>query len=376
MAAISLQSLLLIALVQTATVAGSLKTLALLRGEAPGDHLGGSMAGVGDVNRDALADFLVGDARDGWYPGQRRCQLYLGGQTLDMPSLVLWQSEVDTGGPTHADDDDHFGGAVDGGHDLNGDGNDDMVITSPGWFLGTGKAYVYAGGALPDTVPVIAIAGYGSSWMTLPWMTELRGVMVSDVNGDGFDELACLVGPGTPDAGVYLYYGGAPMDSVHDVGFQGPGSPGLQLGTCLADGDLNADGRIDLIVGSYWASHISYESDAAWIYFGDTPFDTIPDLTLRPEDFCAGFDACVPGDLNGDGCDDLVVSYGYFVYPDGYLRSAVFFGGSGVDSIPDLTLERENPQGSPTLLAGGDINLDGFADIVAPSQRNLETPHT
>ena len=361
----------ILAVHETSWATNGLSTLTTIRGNEAGEHLGRSMAGVGDVNGDGLADFLVGDSRDGWHAGERRCHLYLGQDILGgVPSMTIHQSETDTLEP-QSDDDARFGAVVAGGRDVNGDGYDDMVITSPGWYLGTGKIYYYHGSSPPQTSPSAAIAAYGSTWMTLLWTTELRATLVSDANHDGLDEIACLVGPGTRDAGVYLYYGGAPMDSVHDVGFQGPGSPGQQLGTCLADGDLNADGQTDLILGGYWASHISYESDAAWVYLGSTPFDTIPDLKLRPEDFCAGFDVCVPGDLNGDGCDDLVVSYGYFVYPEGYLRSTIFFGGSNVDSIPDLTLGRENPQGSPTLLAGGDINLDGFADIVATEPTQL-----
>ncbi|MCU0613389.1 MAG: integrin alpha, partial [Candidatus Eisenbacteria bacterium] len=182
MAAMSFLPLLVIAFAQAAAVADSLHTLTILRGEMPDEHLGRSMAGVGDVNGDGLADFLVGDSRDGWHAGERRCYLYLGEDILgDVPSMTIHQSETDTLEP-QSDDDARFGAVVAGGRDVNGDCYDDMVITSPGWYLATGKIYYYHGSSPPQDSPSGAIAAYGSSWMTLLWTTELRGTLVSDVN--------------------------------------------------------------------------------------------------------------------------------------------------------------------------------------------------
>ncbi len=122
----------------------SLRLVATLRGETPGDHLGGSMAGVGDVNGDGLADFLVGDARSDEHPGTRRCMLYFGSSLETVfPFLVVYQPETDTtSGMTH---DDRFGAYVTGGCDVNADGYSDSVVSSPRWFWDTGEAYLYHG---------------------------------------------------------------------------------------------------------------------------------------------------------------------------------------------------------------------------------------
>ena len=71
------------------------------------------MSGVGDVNGNGSADFLVGDSRDGWHAEERRCYLYLGHDILDgVPAMIIYQSETDTLEPK-TDDDARFGAGMD-----------------------------------------------------------------------------------------------------------------------------------------------------------------------------------------------------------------------------------------------------------------------
>ncbi|MBN1424356.1 FG-GAP repeat protein [Candidatus Fermentibacteria bacterium] len=342
----------------TVMASDSVRLVATLQGEMPGDHLGGSMAGVGDVDGDGLADFLVGDSRDGWHPGERRCHLFFGKPHLSsVPDVVLEQPEVYSyEGRIY---DDMFGAVVDGGKDINGDGLDDFVITSPEWFWATGKVYLYHGGSFPpDECPAIGIAGFGSSWMTLFWATQLRGVLVADVNMDGYGELACLVGEATRDVGAYVYFGGAPMDSVHDLGLQGEPDFSVILGASLASGDLNGDDYDDIVVGAY--ANFPHSDDAAWVFWGGPDPACSPGLRLKGGHDCDIFyRVCIPGDMNGDGYDDLVVgdSGGH---PPWYR---IYLGGEPMDSVPAVVW-RGQVTGTVSL-AGGDLNNDGFADLIA-----------
>jgi hypothetical protein len=96
--------------------------LTILKGGMPGEHLGGVIAGAGDVNGDGLSDLIVGDDREGTLIGERRCFLYYGSPFLDsIPDVTIPQPELDTlYYPSGMDD--RFGKVVSGGGDLNGDG--------------------------------------------------------------------------------------------------------------------------------------------------------------------------------------------------------------------------------------------------------------
>jgi len=127
-------------------------------------------------------------------------------------------------------------------------------------------------------------------------------------------------------------------------------------------GDFNGDGYEDFIVGRNrtGAGQVS-------VYFGGPVLDANVDLVLKGESAGDNFgiDACGAGDFNGDGYDDILVG-AYAVGPSIEGKAYLFFGGSSPDATADLTImgSGSNSQLGHFLAGGGDINGDGYSDVV------------
>jgi len=165
-------------------------------------EFGQSVAGVGDVNGDGYADFVIGESGSG--PASTlagTAYLYLGGATFPTTPTAL-----NVTGTTF------FGYSVAGAGDVNGDGFADVLVgayvTGSGTTAFTGGAYLYYGSAtgLGAATAVDDVPGKGSQF----------GVSVAsagDVNGDGYADI--IVGADTvtstslvKDTGAaYVYLG-------------------------------------------------------------------------------------------------------------------------------------------------------------------------
>ncbi|MSR15972.1 MAG: hypothetical protein EXR86_15775 [Gammaproteobacteria bacterium] len=184
-------------------------------------------------------------------------------------------------------------------------------------------------------------------------------------------------------------------------------NPSSNFGTIMAAaGDVNADGFADILIGASWAdrpNNARSRSGETYLIFGHggTPAD-LDTATMSPTQgiriFGAdrydalGWSLAAAGDFNGDGIDDFVESaFGgdgilnaragsgeIFVLfgkapgwvdidlarPVGSANGVRFIGGGG---LPDY-----NAVGN-TVSSGGDINGDGFDDIVVGVRRtNLD----
>jgi Ca2+-binding RTX toxin-like protein len=377
----------------------------LIRGDAAAGHAGWSVSSAGDVNGDGFADLIVG-APFGALGANYAGQAYVvfgkaaglgaidgsGRASLDLTSLGPSGGFVIRG----ATDGDAAGWSVSAAGDVNGDGFADVIVGAPlrndnGTFAG--QAYVVFGKAsgigtvdgsghavidLANLSPSsgFAIEGAGAGDRT-GWSVSSAG----DVNGDGFDDL--VVGaPQGSDGGLYagqayVVFGkasgfgavdgsghaviqlGAPASSFTPAqGFviQGDASGSFAGWSVSSAGDVNGDGFADVIVGEPFGADGTNNAGQAYIVYGsasgvgslDGAGRAVVDLANHGSSFTAsegfvidgdaaldqaGFTVSAAGDVNGDGFGDVIVG-APFEASGGYAagEAYVIFGrkpGSG-----------------------------------------------
>jgi hypothetical protein len=210
-----------------------------------------------------------------------------------------------------------------------------------------------------------------------------------DLNGDGRSDVAVGAWQTTVNGwslagSVYVYYGtNTGISTVASIILNGT-QTGAQFGNAVSTaGDVNGDGYNDLLVGSRtWESNASTElsEGAVFVFYGSaTGINAAPDLTLQTDhaDDNFGSNVACAGDINNDGYSDVLVGAYLSSYPT-FNEGAVFvYMGSavGLNPVPQHRLERN--QGGAffgrSCSSAGDINGDGFSDVIVGSSKWLYT---
>ncbi|WP_255350713.1 Ig-like domain-containing protein [Limnohabitans sp. DM1] len=375
-------------------------------GFAVNDAVGTSVSAAGDVNQDGLADLVVISNNGNASPAgnnQGRAHVIFGstsGATVSVNALT-----GSTGFSINGVTDIPSVGlqTVSAAGDVNGDGLEDFLVgtltADVAGMTDAGKAYVVFGRTNNSTdVELSAVAaGSGGFMVQAQSAADLLGASISnagDVNGDGLADLivGATMAHGKGASYVVLGKTGGETVSVSSLGSQGF----VIFGECAGDqaarvsnaGDVNGDGLADLIVGAS-DSDLSNGSNAgrSYVVFGRTGAVTEVQLSAIAAGSggfvingqCAGDAAGAvgyAGDVNGDGLADLMVGASAADPAAGTDagRAYVVYGKTSTSAIQLSNLAQGeggffiNGQSAGdlagTVSLGGDINGDGFADVL------------
>lgn len=260
---------------------------------------------------------------------------------------------------------DNLGYGLAGGVDINGDGCDDQIVGAPNGdglnLEDCGQVYVYSGitGELLWTMQGDqAFARFG---------TSVAGL--GDLDSDGHDEFAV----GAPNAssgvrsknGAVFVFSGRTGDLL--ARFDGSKS-GDNFGFSIARvPDLNGDQRDELIIGSPFAQPGGMPVAGSAVVLSVVDGQVL--FRFDSPRAYAWFASAVnkAGDVDNDGVGDLVVGATFYdpsgVATDNAGAAFVYSGATG-DRIGFFLGERQGDMLGNAVDALGDINNDGYDDVV------------
>jgi hypothetical protein len=251
-------------------------------------------------------------------------------------------------------------GDVAGLGDVNGDGFDDFIVGAPaGEYV-----KIYFGGATFDTIADLRFNGNDTLVMT----SKVAGA--GDVNNDGYDDV--LLGGfynngGFPKSIVFLYYGGANMDTIPDFQFIPPYGIQNILGQISGAGDVNNDGYDDFIIGVpyNWYDGIG----RAYLFLGGDTLASQPFLTFASDSLEDFFGKAVTGigDMNGDNFYDIAISAPEELGIEDSGRVFIYYGGMNIDNLFDKMIIGPDIYFGTGLGNSGDINGDFSAEFLISS---------
>ena len=287
----------------------------------------------------------------------------------------------------------YFGYSLDAGHDVNGDGFDDIVVGAPMQDFDTGEGIRADAGLTTVWSAASIMNGSGGPHMTVPGANagDYAGtavVLLGDINGDGLADI--LTGArGSDEAGeeagsALLILGHTePSDNREpDVRWTGEQAYARAGTTVAAANDVNGDGLADLLIAgnlrtfSESTGNESYAAGTAHLIFGAPDIDSSPDRALDQSDVrwtgesdgdALGLGLARGGDLNGDGYADPVMGAPYAASSKGRVYAWSGSPHLAANSVSDAPVQLDGDASYDAFgwsMTTGDLNGDGLDDLV------------
>jgi hypothetical protein len=348
-------------------------------------RFGCSVASAGDVNGDGYGDVVIGASAYNYFTSAGAVFVYYGSAS-GLPSFPSWaaygtQLTIDS-----SNQGEHLGQSVATAGDVNGDGYSDIIVGAPQYVDSirgeVGAAFVYHGSASGlSSVPNWTVVGEQTGGI---YNDELFGFFVAtagDVNGDGYDDVLVsspaydsVIG-GSHSGRTSLYYGSVSgLPTTPNLVIDGETSGAFAGWSLSTAGDVNGDGYSDIITdGSpvhhegtaevYYGSASGIVTSTHWYYPLNLNLPGLPSVSAA-------------GDVNGDGYDDVIVGFPHNYYDnDGPGTVTVFYGSkNGIASTtPNWTVSGtiSGEAYGGFVSSAGDVNSDGYADVLITNGTNV-----
>ncbi len=236
----------------------------VVQGAVVDSAFGAAVVSAGDLDGDGVADLVVG-APGG---GAGAVTVWLGG---GLSGGTFAETDADARWTSSTESTDELGAALSPAGDMDGDGRDDVLVGAPGWDGARGAVLLLRGSATPtdgtvQTRAAVTLEGEAQG--------DRLGEAVSsgDLDGDGTPDIAAAAPSQTTRIGRVHLASGATLttgtSTVSDLTYADfiGGTTFGYAGTGLAaGGDVDADGRDDLVIGGPGDSSGGGEAGAAWI---------------------------------------------------------------------------------------------------------------
>ena len=265
--------------------------------------------------------------------------------------------------------------------DINGDGYEDLFVSSDDWYINVsnssghwGRSFIYYG----SSTGLNTSYGWSNRGQSNDDRYGSDFVVDQDFNGDGYADLA--VGAynddpnGSNSGSVFIYPGSASgILSSSTMTVDGSNSEDYygHYGR-LDGGDFDGDGYGDLVMGSPSYDGVASNAGKVSIHYGMASgyMNTSAGVTLYGEAESDEFGYSVEvGDYNGDGYDDLAVAAPYADTNNTNSGTVYFYYGSA-SGLSSTIGNRQYGSGyndyhGQNMTSTGDINGDGYDDFVA-----------